>query len=395
MESENSNSQEGTNVPNHFQSQLLSGHRAFMIDTTEDNMTRKDKFRKYRQTAMIASVFIGALFLLQPSLPKYLSISFFSIGLVLLVWNSIGTFYYGKAAKALQTRDKAGYEKSMPYFEKALKWGVNEKCQIAAGTLILQRGDMEKGRSVLEDLTECSDPTTRENAKVSLSMYWWMKNNLDKAIELCLDAKEHGCKDKNLYVNLCTYLLEKADYKNYRKYTKECNDNNMATPATLDLECAYYMTQKDWKKAGTMLNPLVEETAPQYKDPYLHDAMIRLHYGDWEGAVKSLSAIATSCTESNTSVFTMEEIDDLITLIKDEDTRWGVLEVVDNNPLLLIRGEIPGIRRGLKKPETPAMPEFVEVISSASSIGTEEDESDLDTDLNDDDEEWIRRHNGN
>ena len=93
-------------------------------------MTRKDKFRKYRQTAMIASVFIGALFLLQPSLPKYLSISFFSIGLVLLIWNSIGTFYYGKAAKALQTRDKAGYEKSMPYFEKALKWGVNEKCQI-------------------------------------------------------------------------------------------------------------------------------------------------------------------------------------------------------------------------------------------------------------------------
>lgn len=361
-------------------------------------MDKIEKIRNIRQKALLVCIIAGVIFLMQPTLPRALPIVFFSIAIVLVIWNSIGTFFYGKAAKLLQDKTNASYEKAMPYFDKAIKWGVNENCQIVAGTLMLQHGDMEKGREILEHLSNGNNPKTKDASKVSLSMYWWMKGDLDKAIELSEKALENGCKDKNLYVNLCTYLLEKGDYKEYRKYIKDCNDKSLATPAILDLEAAYFMIQKDWKKAGTYLTSLFEKTSPAYKDPYLHKAMLSLHYGDWEDAVKSLSEIKNMCTESNTSVYTIDEIETLISLIKDEDTRWGMLEVVDNTPEVLIKGEMPVVKKGLKKPETPIMPSFSEeafdpTTTSISEDGeSDDDERDVDTSLNDDDEEWIKKH---
>ena len=360
-------------------------------------MDKTDKIRKIRQTALMICIVAGAIFLIQPSLPRLLPIVFFSIALVLVIWNSIGTFFYGKAAKILQDKTNASYEKAMPYFDKAIKWGVNENCQIVAGTLMLQHGDMERGKEILEHLASGTNPKTKDASKVSLSMYWWMKGDLDKAIDISEKALENGCRDKNLYVNLCTYLLEKGDYKEYRKYIKECNERNLSTPATLDLEAAYFMIQKDWKKAGTYLTSLFDKTTPAYKDPYLHKAMLSLHYGDWEGAVKALSEIRNMCTESNTSVYTIDEIDALISYIKDENTRRGMLELIDDTPEILIKGEMPQVKKGLKKPQTPTMPSFSEEsldpVSTSIIKDNEDDERDVDTSLNDEDEEWLKRHN--
>ena len=126
--------------------------------------------------------------------------------------------------------------------------------------------------------------------------------------------------------------------------------------------------------------------------------MISLHYGDWEGAVKALSEIKNTCTESNTSVYTIAEIETLISLVKDEDTRWGMLEVVDKTPEVLIKGEMPTVKRGLKRPETPIMPSFSEetfdptTTSVSEDDEVEDDEREMDTSLNDDDEEWIKKH---
>ena len=106
-------------------------------------MDKIEKIRNIRQKALLVCIIAGVIFLMQPTLPRALPIVFFSIALVLVIWNSIGTFFYGKAAKLLQEKTNASYEKAMPYFDKAIKWGVNENCQIAAGTLMLQHGDME------------------------------------------------------------------------------------------------------------------------------------------------------------------------------------------------------------------------------------------------------------
>ena len=79
-------------------------------------MEKTEKIRKIRQTALLVCIAAGAIFLVQPTLPKYIPIVFFSLALVLVIWNSIGTFFYGKAAKILQNKSNASYEKAMPYF---------------------------------------------------------------------------------------------------------------------------------------------------------------------------------------------------------------------------------------------------------------------------------------
>ena len=101
---------------------------------------------------------------------------------------------------------------------------------------------------------------------------------------------------------------------------------------------------------------------------------------------------------TNTSIYTLDEINTLISLIKDEDTRWGMLEVVDNTPEVLIKGEMPKVKRGLKKPETPEMPKSSEEVFNPTSTSItndereEDDDRDMDTSLTDEDEEWIRKH---
>ena len=70
-----------------------------------------------------------------------------------------------------------------------------------------------------------------------------------------------------------------------------------------------------------------------------------------------------------------------------------MLEIVDKAPETFIKGQMPQPRKGLEKPETPALPSFVE--ESVGPMATEiqdEDSQDIDTSLNDDDEEWLKRH---
>ena len=56
------------------------------------------------------------------------------------------------------------------------------------------------------------------------------------------------------------------------------------------------------------------------------------------------------------------------------------------------------VKKDLKKPETPIMPSFSEeafdpTTTSISEDGeSDDDERDVDTSLNDDDEEWIKKH---
>lgn len=356
----------------------------------------KEILKKIKQTAPIACIFIGALFLIQKTYPTYIPVIFFSIALVFIIWNSIGMFFYSKAAKVLKVKTRENYNKATLYLEKAVKWGINENAQISAGTLMVQYGNIENGGEVLKRIVETAkDKKVVGGAKISLSMYYWLNKDLDRAIELCQEARGDGIKDKNLYVNLLTYLLEKEDMKEYKKVMKECNDLSMATPAMLDMEAAVAIYNKDWKKAGEYLKSLFDKTVPGYKDPYIHQAMILMHYGEWEEAAKTLSSVFSSCVDSNIALYSHKEVEEIIDLIKDENTRWGVREFFEDTPESVQKGIMPTPREGVVKPETPSLPSFVaESVSPTSTelSDDERDEGDVDTSLNDDDEEWIRKH---
>ncbi len=352
-------------------------------------MTTNEKKRKILTYTVMALLITGIFSIMSTSAPSWLGVALFGAGMLLLVINSIGTLYYSKGAKYLKG-SIPDVKKALPYLEKAVKFGTDAQAEIIAGTLFVQYGDMEKGRKVLEGHIEAKDKKINGQARVSLSMYYWVKRDLDKALELAQGVYDSDYKDRNLYVNLLTYYLEKGRYKDFEKLLKESKKLGLNVPATLDLEASYYMSQSDWAKCGAVLKKLFGLTKPGFIDPYLHMAVVYLHYGEWEEAIKSLEAIGSNVEKTNTALFSGEQIELLISYIKDENTRWGLLKALENDPTILIRRTMPEVEKGVPAPTFPPLPSFKDVLPPEEI--TEKDEDDIDTSLTDEDEEWIKKH---
>ncbi len=353
-------------------------------------MITKESKRKALSYIVMGLLVLGVLLITNKGNIKWAGVGLFALALVLLLLNSVGTYYYAKGSKALRG-EKPDMKAALSCFEKAVKAGVDAQSEIVAATLFVQYGDMEKGRRVLEEYALSSDRKTKYTALISLSMYWWVKRDLEKAIATAREAYDAGYRDRNLYINLMTYYLEDGEYREFRRLLKESRTMKLSAAATLDLESAYHMAQGDWEKSGSALRKLFDVANPKFIDPYLHEALVCLHYGDWEEAVKSLRAIKDNVMPTNTSIYSEKEIETLACYIEDENTRWGFRKAVEDDPALLIRREMPKFEKGVEKPLCPVKPDFAAIDMESGKI-TDDDEAEIDTSITKEDEEWLRRH---
>lgn len=348
------------------------------------------KKRKIFSMASVLFLAAGVIMLMQESEARWAGIAFFLLTFVLMVINSIGTIYYTKGTKFLQGSNP-DVKKAVPYFEKAVKRTLDPQSAIIAATILVQYGDMETGRRILEEYTSSTDKKLQGTSKISLSMYWWVKRDLGKALEMVEDVYNNSTyRDRNLYINLLTFYLEEGRYKEFKKLLRDAKDKGLKIPATVDLEASYYMTQSDWAKCGMLTRTLFEDGKPKFIDPYLHEAMVQLHYGKWENAVKALRDLKENVMFTNASVYTEAQIDTFIAYIEDKDTRWGLLKALESDPSLLVRREMPAVESGVAMPSFPPLPDFT-AIPEEKETG-DKDEGDIDTDLTADDEEWLRKH---
>ena len=197
----------------------------------------KRKIRRYRSYPVAVMGGIGLYIALsQSGSARTTGEVLLGIAILLIVYFSIGVVFYNKGSKILQGGRSDSIQDAIPYFEKALKFGVASNGEVAIGTIILQHGDKERGKEILEELVEEPDAKISSAAKISLSMYYWMEGNLDEAIRLCQDAKANGSSDRNLYINLCTYCFEKGLEDEFKEAIREAKDKNRFTPALIDLE---------------------------------------------------------------------------------------------------------------------------------------------------------------
>ncbi|MBQ0070946.1 MAG: hypothetical protein KBS81_03690, partial [Spirochaetales bacterium] len=186
------------------------------------------KYRTYTSTLFIvlalASLFINK--------DKDVNVMFYvtmGLAVVNIFFNSIPEINYTKAARAGQQRTEEGTKESLKLYENAMSWGLRPQQEIVVGTIQLQYGNMERGKEILESYIHDENQKLSDAVKISLSMYYWMKKDLDKAIALCEEAYQHGFKETNLYINLCTYYLEKGRIKDFEKCYKEAFDNKMGS----------------------------------------------------------------------------------------------------------------------------------------------------------------------
>ncbi len=348
--------------------------------------------KKYRTVPATILLIAGLIMILSGNIPRYFPIIFLSLSLILYIWTSRGSMYFAKANKIMQQNGKENINKSRPYYEKAYNAGVPLNYELYIGIVMVQYFDYEKGGEILKRLSANRNQKIAFQALDSLSMYYWIKKDYNKAISTAEKAKEMNLKDRNLYINLCTYYLAAGDERKFRLTLKEAYRNKLESVALLDLEAVLQIIDGNYLRAGGFLKSLFEIKEPRFIDPYVHEAMVYMHYGEAEKAISILNKGLDSCYFSNTSVLDEEGIKTIIRILENAKTRHPFMKAVDEDKLMLINGMIPEEKEGEERSDYPPLPEFISENVKKEDIN-EKDDGDIDTSLTDEDEEWLRKHN--
>ena len=347
--------------------------------------------KKYRTIIPVAIIAISFAMTLSQSIPKVIPVVMMAIAAILLIYTSRGTLYFSKASKALNKKEEGSMEKAIALYEKAYNAGLPYQYLFVIGTIFLQHGDIEKGKQALIDATKATDKKLAFQATEALSMYYWIKKDLDKAIELCIMARDMNLRDKNLYINLGSYYLAKGDTKEFKHVLKEAFKYKQESSALIDMQAQCLMLTGDWHRAGNFLHTLFTQTTPAYIDPYIHFAYVYMHYGDVDMARKYLSDCLEKASFSNMSLYSKEDIEEMIAALDNEKTRWAFVDNATANVLASFNGVMPSYNREITKPEFEALPTFTLEGKMQEEIN-EKAENEPDTSLNEEDEIWLQNH---
>ena len=347
--------------------------------------------KKYRTVPATILLFVAFFMLISGNVPKYLPLVLFALALVAYLIMARGSMYFAKANKIMQSGVKDSIEKARPYYEKAYKAGVPDNFLLYIGVLMVQYYDYETGGEILKKLSKSRNTKTAFQAKNALSMYYWIKRDINSAIEASESAKAMNLKDRNMYINLCTYYLAENNVKKFKLTLKEAYKNQLESPALLDLEAIMQILDDNYQRAGGFLKSLFEIKEPQFIDPYLHYAIIYMHYGEVDKAIKSLERGLEIAYFSNTSVVKQDEIKRIIKALENPKARDRFIKDVLSNKLDAINGRYPDEIEEKIDAEYPKLPEFIKEDIKDEDID-EKDDGDIDTSITEDDEKWLKKH---
>ena len=357
--------------------------------------TIRTKMRKYHTLPAIILLAVAIVLMMVGSVPKAVSVVLLILAALLLVFLSRGNLYFSRAVNIVRGGKKDKYPKAIELFTKALKAGLPPKFQVVAASMLLQNGKTEEAKSYLEPLTKDSDKQIAQEAAVTLSMYYWYIKDLDKAIELCEEVKANGKADKNLYINLATYYLKAGRTRDFKDLIKEIDLKKYSSAAMIDFNAVNALLEKNWKRAGQLLYSLLDDISPSFADPYVHLAMVYLHYGKLDEAVKYLRK-GQETRFTATAIYNKEDIVKLADALENPEENLSAAIAVNRSTLDMVNGTLPSWSRNTGddiRQSFPDLPDFFsQEAAAADDDEVEEDDDDVNTDITEDDEEWLRRH---
>ena len=350
--------------------------------------------RRYGYIPGAVLLALALILIAQGTAPLAVSLIILAAAIISLVMASRGTFFFVRGTALARTGKEEDRKKALRLFSRALACGLSETYQAMAATLLLQEGDIEEGRKYLEPLASSKDPKIRNSALVSLSMYFWATGNTEKAIKLCEEARNGGCRDRNLWINLCTYYLSAGKTNAFRAFLSSYP--GQTTIAIEDLRAVEAMLRGDWKSAGMILHAVLSAESPAFADPYVHAAEVYLHYGERDAAEQMLRK-AEEAVPGRFAVYSRETIGRMLRAVTDDSSCDAFASAAERNVLRIVNGKLPlswegegGARvAGGRLPGRPSLPDF-SIAAPASQPLPGSDEPD--TDLGEDDEEWLRKH---
>ena len=249
--------------------------------------------------------------------------------------------FFAMAATAMKKKD---YDKAFRLLDKALKLGVDDERQVMAGSANIQQGDVNRGIEILEKvINKPKKSDYHETAIITLSMGYWMKGEVDKAVQILKDLRETGYRDDNLSINLETYMLYQGKLKEVKNIIKENRENSTENNGLLDNRGWYYIQVGEWDKAAQIYDELIDDRNAKFPEAYLHGAQVSIHNGDINQAIDRLGW-GTSKHFSHTCLTTKAYLEKLLLGLENPATREAFAKAMEESAVTVsVSKEFPGI----------------------------------------------------
>ncbi|WP_320121506.1 pilus assembly protein PilF [uncultured Sphaerochaeta sp.] len=334
-----------------------------------------------------------------PTYSKFLLIALF-LGSLLYYRRSV--IFYIRANSKITSKKEADWQYAWPLYRKAIKAGLQKPFVITAASMFLQRGDAEEGKQIIEGYF-ASEKGRNENldnvAKTMVSMAYWMDGDLDKAIECVREVHESGYQDKNLFINYTTYALAAGDLEKAEELLEEAGHLEESSPGIRDSRGWLYLLRGNWEEADTLFKELVEK-GPRFPEPYVHHAQVKIHFGQVGDAIELLKK-ALDARYANTSGFSKEIIQDMIDGLENPETRRKRAMEIENDTASVALGKSPAsIDQDFPPEEGYILEGFAKPKKQKKSAPKQQKKSPIEsddrtpnTDLTEEDLEYIRKHN--
>lgn len=330
-----------------------------------------------------------------PTYSKMLLLAIFMLGLLYL---RRSIYYYVKANRTITSENPQDWEKAWPLYRKAIKAGLQKSYVVTSASMFLQRGDAAEGKAILQQYLSSSkgkEPNLDNIAKTMISMAYWMEGDLGKALETVEQVYESGYRDKNLFINYTTYALESGKLAKAKALIDESGEMENTSPGIRDNRGWLYLLQGKWEQADALFAELVKKS-PRFPEPYVHYAQVLIHYGEAKEAIDMLKT-ALQSRFSNTSGMKQEHIQSLLSLLEAGETRLKTAKEIDADPVNVASGRMPKpITGAFAVYEGDTLEGFAvrPIKATTPKVVEEQDEERLpNTDLTEEDLEYIRKHN--
>ncbi|MHC1692764.1 MAG: tetratricopeptide repeat protein [Sphaerochaetaceae bacterium] len=321
-------------------------------------------------TAVLAALLIVVML---PIAQMYKLVLILLIIVVLLVFKR-GYLYVVLGSRILNNTKKDP-QKAWYYYEKAWKAGLSPSYTVMLGNLFIQKGDIHIAASILDSVitrqnhARKPNATILANASTSRSMAYYVMGDIQTAIGILQDIRKLGKGDKNLYINLVSFLLEAGRLPEAWEAIQEAAANMPETPGMLDNRGWYLLLSGDLAGAEKLYNTLIADSKPRFPEAYVHAAQVKTALGKISTA-RGLYEQALAKPFYQTSGITEKEVRGMLSALDTMvDSQSDTVELGDD-----------ALEEALDDSD------LFDDDSPNTEVSQDEDESDPNTELDDDSE---------
>ncbi len=269
-----------------------------------------------------------------PQDAKSLLVVFIILG---LIFYRRGYVYVAIASRALNGK-QPNDEKAWRYYERGWRAGLPPKYTVMLGNLFIQRGDVNVAVKILDSVIDKQKNAKKPDlgilasAKTSRSMALWVLGDVDESIAILYEVRAEGQADKNLYINLTSYLLEQRRLEDALVIIEEAADKMTESPGMTDNRGWYLLLAEKYNEAEKLYNTLISDSKPRFPEAYVHAAQVKTALGKISKARELYEEALTKPFYQTTGI-SMEEVRELLSKLESIQVEPDMIDEVDAEDL--------------------------------------------------------------